>query len=256
MPLRHGLIVRCLVPLLTLGMLAVAPVHADPTAEQQYWLEVLNRARLDPAGELERLVHTLPPGPNQRDRGPNQYLLKLLAIQTERAELVPLVDALHARLHAEKAMDFGMQMSTAAQLAQRFPQVGAALRERYRVVLLDEYQDTGHAQRIALSALFGGGADDGLALTAVGDPIQSIYGWQGKIEESVEVTCLIKTTRARQPALFARLAALHPYEVPELVAIPTLAVNPAYLAWAAALCRAEPAEAAGPTAPDEEASAH
>ena len=133
----------------------------------------------DTHGELDRLVHTLPAGPNQRDRGPNQYLLKLLAAQTDRAELVPLVDALHARLRAEKAMDFGMQMSTAAQLAQRFPQVGAALRERYRVVLLDEYQDTGHAQRIALSALFGGGADDGLALTAVGDPIQSIYGWRG-----------------------------------------------------------------------------
>ena len=47
------------------------------------------------------------------------------------------------------------------------------------MVLLDEYQDTGHAQRVALSALFGGGVDDGLALTAVGDPIQSIYGWRG-----------------------------------------------------------------------------
>jgi DNA helicase-2/ATP-dependent DNA helicase PcrA len=46
-------------------------------------------------------------------------------------------------------------------------------------VLLDEYQDTGHAQRVALSALFGGGVDDELALTAVGDPIQSIYGWRG-----------------------------------------------------------------------------
>src|SRR4029453_7572017 len=53
------------------------------------------------------------------------------------------------------------------------------LRNRYRVILLDEYQDTGHAQRVALSALFGGGGDDGLALTAVGDPIQSIYGWRG-----------------------------------------------------------------------------
>ena len=47
------------------------------------------------------------------------------------------------------------------------------------MVLLDEYQDTGHAQRVALSSLFGGGVDDGLALTAVGDPIQSIYGWRG-----------------------------------------------------------------------------
>ncbi len=129
--------------------------------------------------ELERLIHTLPPGPYQRERGPNQWLQRLLATQTERAELVPLLEALHDRMRAEKAMDFGMQMSSAARLATTLPQVGQELRNRYRVVLLDEYQDTGHAQRIALSALFGGGCDDGLALTAVGDPIQSIYGWRG-----------------------------------------------------------------------------
>jgi DNA helicase-2/ATP-dependent DNA helicase PcrA len=129
--------------------------------------------------ELERLVHTLPAGPYQRDRGPSQWLLRMLATQTERTELVPLIDALHARMRAEKVMDFGMQMASAARLASMFPQVGTQLRERYRVVLLDEYQDTGHAQRVALSSLFGRGADDGLALTAVGDPIQSIYGWRG-----------------------------------------------------------------------------
>jgi DNA helicase-2/ATP-dependent DNA helicase PcrA len=82
-------------------------------------------------------------------------------------------------MRAAKVMDFGMQMASAARLAVTSPQVGQELRNRYRVVLLDEYQDTGHAQRIALSALFGGGVDDGLALTAVGDPIQSIYGWRG-----------------------------------------------------------------------------
>ena len=132
--------------------------------------------------ELERLIHTLPAGPYQRDRGPSQWLLRLLATQTERAELVPLLDALHERMRAAKVMDFGVQMASAARLAVTFPQVGQELRNRYRVVLLDEYQDTGHAQRIALSALFGGGSnvqDDGLALTAVGDPIQSIYGWRG-----------------------------------------------------------------------------
>jgi DNA helicase-2/ATP-dependent DNA helicase PcrA len=129
--------------------------------------------------ELERLVHTLPAGPYQRDRGPSQWLLRMLATQTERSELVPLIDALHARMRTEKVMDFGMQMASAARLASAFPQVGQQLRDRYRVVLLDEYQDTGHAQRVALSSLFGRGADDGLALTAVGDPIQSIYGWRG-----------------------------------------------------------------------------
>ena len=129
--------------------------------------------------ELERLVHTLPAGPYQRDRGPSQWLLRMLATQTERTELVPLIDALHSRMRAEKVMDFGMQMASAARLAHTFPQVGEQLRRRFRVVLLDEYQDTGHAQRIALSSLFGGGVDDELALTAVGDPIQSIYGWRG-----------------------------------------------------------------------------
>ena len=129
--------------------------------------------------ELERLILALPAGPYQRDRGPSQWLLRMLATQTERAELVPLLDALHERMRAARVMDFGVQMASAARLAVTFPQVGQDLRNRYRVVLLDEYQDTGHAQRIALSALFGGGCDDELALTAVGDPIQSIYGWRG-----------------------------------------------------------------------------
>jgi ATP-dependent DNA helicase UvrD/PcrA len=129
--------------------------------------------------ELERLVHTLPAGPYQRERGPSQWLLRMLATQTERTQLVPLIDALYARMRAEKVMDFGMQMASAARLASTCPQVGHQLRQRFRVVLLDEYQDTGHAQRVALSSLFGRGADDELALTAVGDPIQSIYGWRG-----------------------------------------------------------------------------
>ena len=128
--------------------------------------------------ELERLVLSLPPGPRQRAT-PNRRLLDILDTGTERAALVPLIDALHDRMRAERVLDFGSQMSAAARLAANCPQVGEQLRARYRVVLLDEYQDTGHAQRIALSALFGGGVDDGLALTAVGDPIQSIYGWRG-----------------------------------------------------------------------------
>ena len=129
--------------------------------------------------ELERLVHTLPAGRYQRDRGPSQWLLRMLATQSERAELVPLIDALHRRMRAEKVVDFGGQMACAARLALAVPQVGEQLRARYRVILLDEYQDTGYAQRLLLSSLFGGGVDEHLALTAVGDPIQSIYGWRG-----------------------------------------------------------------------------
>ena len=54
--------------------------------------------------ELERLVHALPAGPYQRDRGPSQWLLRMLATQTERAELVPLLDALQ-RAHARREGD-------------------------------------------------------------------------------------------------------------------------------------------------------
>jgi DNA helicase-2/ATP-dependent DNA helicase PcrA len=66
-------------------------------------------------------------------------------------------------------------VALAARIASRHPEVGAAERARYQVVLLDEYQDTSHAQLVLLRSLFGGGHP----VTAVGDPCQSIYGWRG-----------------------------------------------------------------------------
>ena len=65
-------------------------------------------------------------------------------------------------------------MTLAAQLAQ-LPEVAAIERDRFAAVLLDEYQDTGHAQVETLRGLFG----HGHPVTAVGDPFQSIYGWRG-----------------------------------------------------------------------------
>ncbi|MEN0134332.1 MAG: ATP-dependent DNA helicase [Rhodococcus sp. (in: high G+C Gram-positive bacteria)] len=128
--------------------------------------------------ELDKLVHTLPAGPRQRG-GPGKELLDILDTQHRRVELLPLVQRLADTLRREGALDFGSQMSLAARVAADHPDVGHAERTRFRVVLLDEYQDTGHAQRVLLSSLFGGGLDGALALTAVGDPMQSIYGWRG-----------------------------------------------------------------------------
>ncbi|MFC4602444.1 ATP-dependent helicase [Rhodococcus kronopolitis] len=128
--------------------------------------------------DLDKLIHTLPAGPKQRG-GPKKELLGLLETQHERVALLPLVQRVAETLRREGALDFGSQMSLAARVAAEHAEVGRAERQRFRVVLLDEYQDTGHAQRVLLSSLFGGGADDGLALTAVGDPMQSIYGWRG-----------------------------------------------------------------------------
>ncbi|CCQ17053.1 putative ATP-dependent DNA helicase [Rhodococcus sp. AW25M09] len=128
--------------------------------------------------ELEKLVHTLGPGPRQRG-GPTKELLNILGAQHQRIGLLPLVERLGHTLRREGALDFGSQMSMAARVAADHPEVGIAERHRFRLVLLDEYQDTGHAQRVLLSSLFGSGGDPTLALTAVGDPMQSIYGWRG-----------------------------------------------------------------------------
>ena len=63
--------------------------------------------------------------------------------------------------------------------------------------------------------------------------VTSIYVWQGKEEESAETLALIKTRRALYPALEARLRELHPYDVPEIVAVELAAGLPAYLQWLA-----------------------
>ena len=64
-------------------------------------------------------------------------------------------------------------------------------------------------------------------------PMRSVYRWQGAVEQADEVLLLVKTTRARYPALEARLPALHPYELPELVAVESAGGLPAYLQWVA-----------------------
>jgi DNA helicase-2/ATP-dependent DNA helicase PcrA len=94
-----------------------------------------------------------------------------------RQELLHLVEDYRGRKRAADLMDFGDQIAASARLAQQRPEVGRLLREQFRVVLLDEYQDTSVAQRLMLAGLFGAGS--GHPVTAVGDPCQAIYGWRG-----------------------------------------------------------------------------
>ena len=103
------------------------------------------------------------------------YVRKMQDSQRAREQLLPLVARYTAAKAAREVLDHGDQMALAARIASRHPQVGLAERGRYNVVLLDEYQDTSHAQLVLLRALFGGGHP----VTAVGDPCQSIYGWRG-----------------------------------------------------------------------------
>ncbi|WP_041841459.1 ATP-dependent helicase [Actinoplanes friuliensis] len=99
----------------------------------------------------------------------------MLLRQRHRLTLLPLVRLYDQRKLDIEAMDFGDQMARAARVARDHPEVGAIERGRFKIVLLDEYQDTSHAQVVLLNALFGGGHP----VTAVGDPCQSIYGWRG-----------------------------------------------------------------------------
>lgn len=63
--------------------------------------------------------------------------------------------------------------------------------------------------------------------------VQSVYRWQGAVESASEIPLLIKTTAACYAALEARIRELHPYEVPEIIAIPISHGLPAYLNWLA-----------------------
>jgi DNA helicase II / ATP-dependent DNA helicase PcrA len=126
------------------------------------------------ARELRAQVDALPAS----NRSKHRYYADVenaLATQDARSQLVALVEGFRALKRANEAVDFGDQAELAARLADRFPDVGEAERERFAVVLLDEYQDTSHAQLVLLRALFG----EGHPVTAVGDPCQSIYGWRG-----------------------------------------------------------------------------
>lgn len=144
------------------------------------------------AEHLGALLAAAPRGKGQRAE-PSQTYKRWIEAQRMRVELLPLVEAFAARKRAERAVDFADQLAIAARVAEAHPEVGAGERATYRAVLLDEYQDTGHSQRVLLRALFGtvpagtggtaqpgdGVRDDGPSVTAVGDPCQSIYGWRG-----------------------------------------------------------------------------
>ncbi|GAA4808096.1 UvrD-helicase domain-containing protein [Nocardioides caeni] len=112
------------------------------------------------------------------DKGRKTYVeasQKAIDVIDRRAELMGLV-ASYRRLKQDLGlMDFSDQIALAARLAVEQPEVGQLERQRFKVVLLDEYQDTSVAQATLLARLFG----EGHPVMAVGDPNQAIYGWRG-----------------------------------------------------------------------------
>ncbi|GAA0847576.1 ATP-dependent helicase [Streptosporangium amethystogenes subsp. fukuiense] len=163
----------------------VVSAYDGPMEQVEWSPATVTRAVLELAGELAEHLRTpqdvrdvgtrlaqrfaeLPGTPTKDQRRP-------LVTQRAREQLLPLVEAYDRLKRGREVVDHGDQMALAARIADRHADVGEIERGRFAVVLLDEYQDTSHAQLVLLRALFGGGHP----VTAVGDPCQSIYGWRG-----------------------------------------------------------------------------
>ncbi|MEY2635163.1 MAG: hypothetical protein RIS75_1103 [Actinomycetota bacterium] len=98
-------------------------------------------------------------------------------IETSRARILlsELVEEFRENKKLHNAMDYADMGRFSLQLVRNFPDLVTQIRDQYRVVLLDEYQDTSIAQRNLMKELFG----NGHPVTAVGDALQSIYAWRG-----------------------------------------------------------------------------
>ena len=97
------------------------------------------------------------------------------------------------------------------------------------IIIYTTCPDAGSATRIARTLV-----EEGLAAcTNQLAGMRSCYRWQGRICEDEEVVLLVKTSQAQQQAVFARIAALHPAQMPCLLVLPVAAIGAGYAAWMA-----------------------
>ncbi|MDY6055146.1 ATP-dependent DNA helicase [Micrococcus sp.] len=120
-----------------------------------------------------------------RMKQPSAEIREFFTGLEDRILMADLVERYTELKREREVMDFGDLLRHAADVAGQIPAAGREERERFPVVLLDEFQDTSHAQMRIFAGLFGptGPAPDapglGHCVTAVGDPHQSIYGFRG-----------------------------------------------------------------------------
>lgn len=137
--------------------------HLQDPAQVRGWL-------LERVAAFESLPYVA-----EAKKNPTQAAGELSAMLRTRASVADMVGRYSEAKRARGALDFGDLVALAARVASEIPVAAQTERQRYKVVLLDEFQDTSHAQLVLFSRLFG----DGHAVTAVGDPNQSIYGFRG-----------------------------------------------------------------------------
>ena len=118
---------------------------------------------------------------------PTKPVKDFIAEINQRLAILPIVEAFDNRRKEQGLLTFNDHMSMAAQLvaqskSQHNDDIGKLERDKYKVVLLDEYQDTSFNQINFLSNLFG----NNHPVTAVGDPNQAIYGWRSASSETLD----------------------------------------------------------------------
>ena len=103
------------------------------------------------------------------------------------------------------------------------------------LIVLSNFPDSETARRVSLALV-----EERLAACAnILPAVESIYRWKGAVESASEVTVLLKTTPERYARLERRLKELHPYELPEIVAMAPAKGLPKYLDWVAESCQDE-----------------
>lgn len=121
---------------------------------------------------------------------PHQALAGLTEDSDDRARAVASVyDEYQRRLRAANALDFDDLIGETVAVLQAFPQIAQYYRRRFRHVLVDEYQDTNHAQYVLVRELVGRDSNDGIPpgeLCVVGDADQSIYAFRGATIRNIE----------------------------------------------------------------------
>jgi DNA helicase-2/ATP-dependent DNA helicase PcrA len=169
--------------------------HDGPMDDVPFAASTVINAVVDLAGEMaehllvpadlkdlidrfEAKVCALPKGASRARGALPKVVLDAMTALRARRQVLPLVDGYLDLKRSRDALDFADQMALAATLSRRFPDIGSMERQRFRAVLLDEFQDTSEAQLVLLRHLFVA-AGEPVPVTAVGDPNQSIYGWRG-----------------------------------------------------------------------------
>ena len=142
---------------------------AGEIAEHGYTVETAREALEEFGRELEQV-----------GRG-NDVARNVIDANRRRLAFLGPIEAYQQRKRDMGVLDFSDQLVLATRIVREAPAVRAALRDEFRAVLLDEFQDTSVIQMELLSTLFGDHA-----VTAVGDPNQAIYGWRGASASSLE----------------------------------------------------------------------